>query len=54
VGIAKRIINLGHDLSMRDSQDLEIDALAELLDSPDMRDAIESYSEKRRPRFIGE
>ena len=54
VGIAKRIINLGHNLSMRDSQDLEIDALAELLDSRDMREAIESYSEKRSPRFIGE
>jgi enoyl-CoA hydratase/carnithine racemase len=54
VGIAKRIINLGHDLSMRDSQNLELDALAELLDSPDVREAMESYSEKRRPRFTGE
>ena len=54
VGIAKRIINLGHDLSMRDSQDLEIDALAELLDSPDVWEAIESYMKKRPPRFTGE
>ena len=54
VGVAKRIINSGYDLSMRDSQDVEIDALAELLDSPDTWEAIESYSEKRRPRFIGE
>jgi enoyl-CoA hydratase/carnithine racemase len=54
VGMAKRIINSGHNLSMRDSQNLEIDAQAELLDSPDLREAIESYSEKRRPRFTGE
>jgi len=54
VGIAKRIINLGYNLSLRDSQNLEIDALAELLDSPDLREAIESYSEKRRPQFTGE
>lgn len=54
VGVAKRIINSGHDLSMRDSQDLEIDALAELLDSPDVWEAIESYMEKRPPRFTGE
>lgn len=54
VGIAKRIIDVGYNLSMRDSQDLEIDAQAELLDSPDLREAIESYVEKRRPRFAGE
>jgi hypothetical protein len=39
---------------MRESQNLEIDALAELLDSPDLREAIGSYSEKRRPQFAGE
>ena len=54
VGIAKRIINLGHNLSIRDSQNLELDAQAELLDSPDLREGMESYSEKRRPRFTGE
>jgi enoyl-CoA hydratase len=54
VGLAKRIINLGCDLSLRDSQDLEIDALAELKDSPDVREALKSYSEKRRPQFTGE
>jgi enoyl-CoA hydratase/carnithine racemase len=54
VGIAKRIINSGYNLSMHDSQNLEIDALAELLDSPDLPEAIESYSEKRRPQFTGE
>jgi enoyl-CoA hydratase/carnithine racemase len=54
VGIAKRLINRGHDLPLRASQDLEIDALLELKDSPDLREAIESYAEKRRPQFIGE
>ena len=54
VRIAKRIIGLGYNLSMRESQNLEMDALVELLGSPDLREAIESYSEKRRPRFTGE
>ena len=54
VGAAKRIINQGQDLSLRESQDLEIDAQAELLDSADWREAIDSYVEKRRPRFSGE
>jgi enoyl-CoA hydratase/carnithine racemase len=54
VGVAKRIINLGHNLSVRESQNLELDAQAELLDSPDLREGMESYSEKRRPRFTGE
>lgn len=54
VGIAKRIINVGHDLSLRASQDLEIDAQAELLGSPDFEEAVRSFFEKRSPRFTGE
>jgi enoyl-CoA hydratase/carnithine racemase len=54
VGIAKRIINVGHNLSMRGSQDLEIDAQIELLGSPDLREAVDSYIEQRRPQFCGE
>jgi enoyl-CoA hydratase/carnithine racemase len=54
VGIAKRIINLGHNLSMRDSQDLEVEALVELLDSPDLREGIDSFLDKRQPQFAGE
>jgi len=53
VGISKRIINEGQDMSLRESQDLEIEAQAELLDSPDLREALESYLEKREPRFTG-
>jgi hypothetical protein len=41
-------------VSLRESQDLEVDAMAELMDSPDLREAIDSYSEKRRPQFTGE
>lgn len=54
VGIAKRMINVGQDLPLRESQDLEIESQAEILGSPDMREAIESYQEKRPPRFTGE
>ncbi len=54
VGIAKRIIDRGHDLPLRASQDLEIDAQAELLGSPDFKEAVRSFFEKRSPRFVGE
>ena len=53
VGIAKRIIDAGHNISMRDSQDLEIDAQVEVLDGPDVREAMESFLEQRRPDFVG-
>jgi enoyl-CoA hydratase/carnithine racemase len=54
VGIAKRTINVGCDLTLRESQELEIDALIELLKSPDVMEAFESYTEKRPPKFTGE
>ena len=54
IGIAKRIINAGDQLSLRESQNLELAAQAELLNSPDLREAIESYLSKREPRFSGE
>ena len=54
VGIAKRIIDSGLDLSLRESQDLEIEAQSELMNSPDVREAIVSYLEKREPKFVGE
>jgi enoyl-CoA hydratase/carnithine racemase len=53
IGAAKRILNAGYDLSLRDSEDLEIDAQAQLLHSQDLREAIASYLEKREPRFTG-
>ena len=54
VGISKRIINSGQDIPLRESQDLEVDAQMELLGSPDMREVLESYLEKREPKFAGE
>ena len=54
VGISKRIIDQGWNLSLRESQELEIDSQAELLDSPDLRKAIEGYMAGEAPRFTGE
>ena len=53
VGVAKRILNEGYQLPLRDSEDLEIDAQARLLHSQDWREAIESYRAKREPHFTG-
>jgi len=53
VGVAKRIINQGQNLSPRGGQDLEIDAQAELFDSADLREAVESFLEGREPQFTG-
>lgn len=53
VGISKRVIDRGHSLSLRDSQDLEIEAQSELLDSPDFQEAIFSFLEKRTPNYTG-
>ncbi len=54
VGIAKRIIDRGYNLSLRDSQNLELDAQAELSGNADSREALKSYLEKRQPKFTGE
>jgi enoyl-CoA hydratase/carnithine racemase len=54
VGISKRIIDQGHNMSLRESQDLEIDAQVEVLYGPDVREAMDSFLESRSPRFIGE
>lgn len=54
VGGAKRIINEGVSLSLRASQDLEIDVQAELIDSPDFKETISSFLENRPPSFVGE
>jgi enoyl-CoA hydratase/carnithine racemase len=54
VGMAKRFIDEAHNLSIQESQRMEIDAQVNLMDSPDLREAIESFVEQRRPRFTGE
>lgn len=53
VGAAKRIFQQGHSLSLRESQDLEIQVQADLMESPDMREALQSFFEKRPPEFKG-
>ena len=54
VGVAKRIINQGHGLSIRESQDLELDAQAELLNTRDLGEAMVSCLENRAPKLTGE
>lgn len=54
VGAAKRVIDVGSYLPLRASQDLEIDMQAELLNSPDFKEAVTSFIEGRSPHFIGE
>jgi enoyl-CoA hydratase/carnithine racemase len=53
VGVAKRIIDRGASLSLRESQELEIASQAELLNSADFQEAIRSFFEKRAPQFRG-
>ena len=53
LGAAKRIVNHSVDLSLEENQELELDVLDGLLDSPDLREAIESFTENRPPKFSG-
>jgi enoyl-CoA hydratase/carnithine racemase len=54
VGISKRIIDQGYNMSLRESQDLEIDAQVEVVYGPDVQEALDSFLQQRRPSFIGE
>lgn len=54
VGVAKRIIDEGYSMTVRDSQDLEIAAQQELLNSADFQEAIAAFFEKRPPRYTGQ
>jgi enoyl-CoA hydratase/carnithine racemase len=54
VGVAKRIINQSYEMSMRECQELELDAIDELRSSPDLREAIQSLLEQRPPQYKGE
>jgi enoyl-CoA hydratase/carnithine racemase len=53
VGAAKRIIDEGSYLSLRASQDLEIEIMQQLLRSPDFKEAITSFIEDRPPQYVG-
>ena len=54
VSIAKQIIDEGVSLSLRESQDLEIDLQATLLNSFDFQEGVTAFFEKRSPQFTGE
>ena len=54
VGLAKRFIDGAHHVSIQESQRIEIEAQVKIMDSPDLREAIQSFVEQRSPRFTGE
>lgn len=47
MGLAKSIIHAGMDLGLRESQDLEVEALSSLMQTPETRMAFERYAESR-------
>jgi len=54
VSIAKQIINQGAFTSLSESQELEMDLQATLLDSPDFKEGVDAFFEKRASQFTGE
>ncbi len=51
VAWAKRVIDRGLQMPLRDSLELEQDAMTELLPSADLKEGILAFMEKRAPRF---
>jgi len=54
VSIAKQIINQGAIMPLSESQELEMDLQATLLDSPDFKEGVDAFFEKRASQFTGE
>ncbi len=54
IAIAKQIIDQGTGMDLRESQDLEIDLQATLLDSSDFKEGVDAFFDKRSPSFTGE
>lgn len=53
VRATKRIFHEGRSLSLKESQALEIETQVELMDSSDMREALQSFFDKRPPEYTG-
>jgi len=53
VGVNKRIIDQGFSLPLEQSEVLELEAFENILDSPDIKEAIDSYTTKREPHYTG-
>lgn len=54
VGMIKRIIDDQHRRSLPDNLVVEVDAHADLLNSPDFKEAVDSFFEKRPPSYSGQ
>src|ERR1700687_2674746 len=52
VAWAKRVIDRGLQMTLRDSLELEQDAMTELLPSADLKEGILAFMEKRAPKFV--
>ncbi|MBW7858558.1 MAG: enoyl-CoA hydratase/isomerase family protein [Leptonema sp. (in: Bacteria)] len=53
IGITKQVINQGAIMPIRQSEDIEIDLQSSILDSSDLREAMASFIENRKPTFSG-
>lgn len=53
VGLAKMVINRGYDLSLQESEELEVELQKKMLGSADFQEAIKSFLEERPPNYTG-
>lgn len=53
VKLAKEAINNGLDVPLEDGLGLEVDAVAKLADSEDLKEGLTAFAEKRQPEFTG-
>jgi len=53
VGLAKKLVDLGHGLDKHTFQQLELFAQSILLRSEDVREGVAALAERRPPRFTG-